>query len=217
MGVRKIGVKTRSMTGRNGYSGQEFESTLERDLLDLLEFDYMVDRYEVQPLTITYENKQGRTCTYTPDVLVTYRRDLAESKNLPHQLYEVKYRADYREKFSELKDRLKAARRFAKEKEWEFKVLTEREIRTPYLWNAQFLLPYRDIEFDADMTVKILGQVRKLGDTSPEAVIESLANNDYMRASYLRELWYLVATKQVDTDLMLQLSMQSRIWHRRQG
>lgn len=81
MPVRKIGINTRSVTGRHGFSGQQYESTLERDLLDLLEFDYNVDRYETQPLIITYVGGDGRIHRYTPDVLVLYPRTTSFSSS----------------------------------------------------------------------------------------------------------------------------------------
>lgn len=213
MAVRKIGINSRSITGRHGYSGQQYESTLERDLLDLLEFDYNVDRYETQPLTIIYVGGDGRVHRYTPDVFVLYRRDIAPACDMPHLLVEVKYRDEYQGKFRELKQRFRAARLYARERGWRFIVLTEREIRTPYLENARFLRPYRDIDFEPNLEWVVLEQVRSLGETSPEALLESLADSDWMRATYLRELWRLVAKKRIGTDLMINLNMRSRIWH----
>ncbi len=213
MAVRKIKANARSITGRNGYSGQQYESSLERDLLELLDFDYNVDRYETQPLTITYVGSDGRIHTYTPDVLVLYRRDIVPARDMPHILVEVKYREEYRGKFKELKQRFRAARLYARERNWRFVVLTEREIRTPYLKNARFLRPYRDVDYEPVREWVVLQQVRTLGETCPAAVIESLADSDWMRAIYLRELWRLIATKRVATDLMLRLNMQSRIWY----
>ncbi len=148
MAVRKIGVSDRSVTGRHGFSGQQYESTLERDFLDLIEFDCNVDRYETQPLTIIYVDGDGRVHGYTPDVFVQYRRDIVPARDMPHLLVEIKYREDYRGQFRELKQRLRAARLYARERGWRFAVLTEREIRTPYLRNARFLRPYRDVDFE---------------------------------------------------------------------
>lgn len=213
MAVRKIGINTRSITGRHGYSGQQYESALERDLLYLLEFDYNVDRFETQPLTIEYVGNDGRICRYTPDVLVTYRRDIVPAREMPHLLVEVKYRDEYRGRFKELVQRFRAARIYSRERGWRFVVLTEREIRTPYLQNARFLRPYRDVDFDPELEWVVLQQIRILIETSPAAVVESLADSEWMRATYLRELWRLIAIKRVGTDLMQSLNMQSRIWH----
>lgn len=213
MAVRKVGMYSRGITGRHGRSGQEYESSLERDFFDLLAFDYNVDRFEAQPLTITYVGSDGRIHNYTPDVLVYYRRDILPARDMSHLLVEVKYREDYRGRFRELKQRFRAARLYARERGWRFAVLTEREIRTPYLENARFLRPYRDIEFDPNVEWTILERVRILEETSPAMVVESLADSEWMRATYLRELWRLIAKKRVGTDLTLRLNMQSRIWY----
>ena len=213
MPVRKIGPNCRSITGRNGNSGQQYESTLERDFLYLLDFDLNVDRYETQPLTIEYVGNDGRVHPYTPDVFVQYRRDIVPASSLPHLLVEIKYRDEYRGRFRELRQRFRAARLYAKERGWRFVVLTEREIRTPYLENARFLRPYRDVGFDPALEWTVLEQVRTLCETSPTALVESLADSDWMRGVYLRELWRLVAVGRVGTDLTLRLSMDSRIWH----
>lgn len=213
MAVRKANMYSRGITGRHGYSGQEYESTLERDFLYLLEFDLNVDRYETQPLTITYIGNDGRVHRYTPDVLVTYRRDIVPAREMPHLLAEVKLRKEYRGRFKELKQRFRAARLYARERGWRFVILTEREIRTPYLENAHFLRPYRDVAYEPNVEWVILQQVRILEETTPAAVIESLADSDLMRATYLRELWRLIAVMRVGTDLTQKLNMQSRIWY----
>lgn len=139
MAVRKIGINCRSMTGKQGFSGQQYESALERDLLDLLAFDLNVERYETQPVRLYYDAENGGRLPYTPDALITYRRDIPSARDLPHLLVEVKYREEYRERYRELKRRFRAARQYARENGYRFCVLTEREIRTPYLENARFL------------------------------------------------------------------------------
>jgi hypothetical protein len=76
MPVRKIKPGRFAITGRypsiKTQSSHQFESSLERDFLTLLEFDEDVRSYEVQPVTIFYwhTNKQAR---YTPDIAVYSR------------------------------------------------------------------------------------------------------------------------------------------------
>ena len=74
MAVRNIGMNCRSITGRQGLSGLQFESALERDLLDLLKFDLRIEYYETQPLTLYYEAESKKVLPYTPDVLVHYHQ-----------------------------------------------------------------------------------------------------------------------------------------------
>lgn len=214
MPVRKIGINSRSITGRHGFSGQQFESSLERDLLDLLTFDLNVDHIETQPLQIIYLGGDGAVHHYTPDILVTYRRDIVPARDMPHLLIEVKYREEYRGQFRALKQRFRAARLYARERGWQFRVLTEREIRTPYLDNARFLRPYRDVRDEPELEHVLLQRMELLRETSPSMLIESLADSDYLRARYLPILWKLVANLRIGTDLMLPLTMRSRIWYR---
>jgi hypothetical protein len=56
-------------------------------------------------------------------------------------LYEVKYRDDLRAHWQDYRSKFKAARRYACTQGWVFRLITEREIRTPYLKNATFLGP----------------------------------------------------------------------------
>lgn len=217
MAVRKIGINSRSMTGRHGFSGQQFESTLERDLLDLLAFDMNVDQVETQPVEIEYLGDRGQSRTYTPDALVRYRRDVLPARDMPHLLVEVKYRDEYRGRFHELKQRFRAARTFAKELGWRFQVLTEREIRTPYLDNARFLRPYRNIDGAPEIEAALLEAIQSLGDASPTTILAAVAQDDQVKARYLPHLWKLVANFDVGVDLTQLLSMRSRLWRQPEG
>ena len=163
MGVRKIQPNFRSITGFHGASEQEFESSLEEDLMILLQFDAEVDYFESQPLVISYLDIAGRTHTYTPDVLVYYK----PSTEKPPLLCEVKYRTDYREKLAELRPKFKAAFRFAKLNHMRFRVMTDREIRTTYLSNAKLLLRYRDIKVDPDHIGLLLDALNLKPETKP--------------------------------------------------
>jgi hypothetical protein len=98
--VRKIQPSTRSIRGqisspKNGRASQ-YESSLERDLLQLLEFDDYVESYCEQPVTIEYVH-EGVVRRYTPDVLVYYRSDLTVSAAIKPLLGEVKYRANLKQ------------------------------------------------------------------------------------------------------------------------
>lgn len=199
------------MTGRQGASAQQFESSLERDLLDLLSFDLNVASLEAQPLTIYYEGADGKTLPYTPDLLVRYRRDVIPMVESPDLLVEVKFRDEYRERFRELKRRFRAARQYARERGWRFCVLTEREIRTPYLPNALFLRPYRSHPSEPDYEKSLLDQVKAAGETTPSDLLKSITD-DIERARHLSVLWKLVAEFKIGIDLQQPITMQSPIW-----
>ena len=94
MPIRKVPKNYRNVTGLaaagKSTGPAQFESTLERDYLALLEFSQEVGRFEVQPLKVEWRDEQGVARSYTPDVLVEYRPDLGR----PPWLCEVNYRAD---------------------------------------------------------------------------------------------------------------------------
>ncbi|MFZ6780423.1 hypothetical protein ACO0LD_26635 [Undibacterium sp. Ji83W] len=81
--------------------GQQFKSTLEEDFLFLTRLNRLVERVETQTITIGWADTSGGIRTYTPDIIVYYRKDLEESKDLPTKIAEVK--PDFSEKDKERK------------------------------------------------------------------------------------------------------------------
>ena len=211
MPVRKIPKNYRNVTGIAAYRKAEgqamFESTLERDFITLLEFDPIVDSFEVQPMKIDWYGN-GRNRTYTPDLLVYYTQP-----RYPTTLYEVKYRSDLKENWPELKPKFKAARAYAKEKGWKFKLVTEREIRTPYLENARFLMSYVNKGPVSETDMDILDEaINKLEHTTPTQLLGDIYQDEWNRAKLLPTLWYLIGIRHIATDLTKKLSMSSPIW-----
>ena len=142
MSVRQIPPNRRSLTGllpsRKNARLVPFESALERDLATILEFDEAVLTFEAQPVEVHYE-VDGRRRRGVPDFFVTYASHIGRAPLLCY----VKYREELFQKWPTLKPRLKAAKLHAASAGWDYKILTEREIRTDYLRNARFLLPYQ--------------------------------------------------------------------------
>lgn len=188
------------------------ESTLERDLMFLLEFDLNVATYEEQPVVIEYEDSGGGARTYTPDVLVTYRKDVAPAKLMPPLLCEVKYRKDLFANWKILKPKFKAARHFARERGWHFRILTEQEIRTPLLENSRFLLRYQKLEMDWDQAQRLLLMIGELREATPEALLLACSAEPMERALLLPMLWHLVSIGMLGCDLNRKLTMHSPIW-----
>ncbi len=95
-----------------------FESTIERDLCYLLNYDPIVTIFEEQPLTIPYHH-QGKTYRYTPDFRVRQleRECLIECKPAARTDSEENQR-----KFA-------AARAWCAEHHWEFAVVTDTNLR----------------------------------------------------------------------------------------
>ncbi|MGV6393349.1 Tn7 transposase TnsA N-terminal domain-containing protein [Pseudomonas caspiana] len=132
--VRSIGVSGRSVTGIVPLMGR-FESTLERDLMELVRFDRRVSSFLPQPVKIEYKGDAGEDRSYTPDGLITFQESASSP---PPILYEVKYRANFREQWRNLLPKFRAAKSYCAQRGWRFEVYTEREIRTPYLDNVKF-------------------------------------------------------------------------------
>jgi hypothetical protein len=189
-----------------------FESSLERDFLLLLDFDPNVECFEEQPIKILYQDDTSRLHTYTPDVLVRFRRDSTGGSGPMSVLYEVKYRDDLRQHWREYKVKFKAARRYARGQGWRFRLVTEREIRTGYLENVKFLRPYRHHSADAGHVTCLLERLRALRDTTPEALLAALSDDPWHKAQLLSALWHLVALRQVGVDLSQPLRMHSHLW-----
>lgn len=137
MGVRRL---TRRKHGLNGLfpsfkTGRMvwFESFLERDFIQLLEFDPSVVTFAEQPLTLAYVH-QGQPRHYTPDFHVQYaslRQVLVECKPTVFVDHE-----DNPLKFA-------AARAWCAERGWTFQVVTEVDARPqPRLANVKLLARY---------------------------------------------------------------------------
>lgn len=216
MTVRKIPTNRRSLTGfvassRDGRMVAS-ESSLERDLLVLLDFDPAVERYEEQPVRIVYRDARGRSRAYTPDVLVHFRQDAAtHGVALSPLLYEVKYRKDLFENWREIKPKVRAGRAHARGRGWRFKLITEREIRTPYLESVKFLRHYRRLQPGEGERRLLLDRLREMGESAPESLLLAIHAEPIKRAELLPTLWHLVAVGEIYADLSQPLNMRSPI------
>lgn len=212
MPVRKIKKNYRNVTGvsaaRKAVGAAGFESTLERDFLRLLEFSPDVARFEVQPLTVTWLNESGEDRSYTPDVWVVFHDDVGRKP----WLCEVKYRADLKKYWPELRPKFRRAIRYARQKGWRFRLMTEVEIQGPELEAAKFLLPFRRLAISAERSVHVLALVGALKETTPAELLRRLDSDPFIQAEWLPVIWQLVATFRIGADVQSPLSMASRLW-----
>lgn len=125
-------VRTVSNRGRQNVIGYfpslkmhrmvQFESTLERDLIYLLDFDPQVVEFEEQPLKIAYQH-EGKGVSYIPDFQVVSTSGqivLLECK--PHCFVS---KEENQRKFS-------AAQAWCTAQGWLFQVVTDEQLRTGY-------------------------------------------------------------------------------------
>ncbi|QRO33317.1 TnsA endonuclease N-terminal domain-containing protein [Chromobacterium violaceum] len=214
MPVRKIPKNYRNVTGiaahRKANGPAMFESTLERDFITLLEFDPGVETFEVQPLTLEWTDTDGKIRRYTPDVLATFKRPHGQHSKV---LYEVKYRDELRKCWQDLRPKLRAAVHYARAEGWRFKIVTEVEIRSQYLDNAKFLLPFVRQGPAEEAHMDLLDeQLSRLHQATPAKLLAAVFQDEWNQARLLPSLWYLVGTGQIGTDLSKKLTMTSPIW-----
>jgi len=147
MPVRKIPKNYLFVTG--GYSSQKnkvmdgFESLLEKEYLMLLDFDDGVESFEVQPVRIPVTGVRNG---YVPDVLVKYRTEPETGEIRRPLLAEVKHSDDLARNREKYAKKFAAAHAYAEERDWQFAVVDQTQIRTPRLANLKFLREYRNIE-----------------------------------------------------------------------
>ena len=206
--ARRIGIGRRSVTGHVNVKGRAipFESSLERDFLVLLDFDRTVWSVDAQPVRIPYRAPNGRRISYVPDFFVFY-----DATNL-RVLYEIKYREDLRNDWVNLRPRLRAGVGYARQNGMRFSIMTDYEIRGPYLENVQFLRRYRDRPREEGIEEQLVRTLAILGVSSPEALLIASFADDEWRLKAIGVLWRLIAIQRVVADLFDPLSMKTPIW-----
>lgn len=217
MKKRKIGYTYGSVSGHYAFRKQKsisFESTLERDLLTLLEFNDSVEDVIEQPLTLEYTNQNGRTVTYTPDFLVYFREPDTNILKLQRKplLIEVKPREKLKKKFHELRSRFKIATKYAQANDMIFKIYDESRIRTQYLKNIQFLKRYKRLQYPKEDENRILLYSNAVGNITIEYILECLCISKEQKGLIIGHIWQLISNKKLLCNLDEELNLQTEIW-----
>jgi hypothetical protein len=208
--ARPLKTSRRSLTGRvrlKSGGSAHFESSLERDWLLQLDFDEQVIDVQVQPFTL-HHIVSGKKRAYTPDVLATFR---VGRNNVKTIVYEVKPYDELVAHWAMYKPRFKAAIKHCRLNGWRFKILTEKQIRTPFLENITFLRRYKNISPENIMRQQLLYSFRATGPTTPQGLLAAAYGSTEARMPALAILWSLVAEGVIETDLKKALTMSSRI------
>jgi len=184
----------------------QFESSLERDYMHLLEYDSNVLKYYEQPITINYY-KGSSIKKYTPDFYVEYI-------NKTKELIEIKYLEDLENNKDEYSHKFSAIKEFCKKNSMKFKVLDESKIRTPLLYNAKFLLYYRRVntKINDNLFNLLFERITILKKSTPKQLVESLTEDKMQKAHLIYTLWYMVSKNFIDYDKKRKLTMDSIIW-----
>ena len=213
MPIRPIPKNHLVVTGRHATSRAEggsadFESTLEKEHMLLLDFDPRVVRYEAQPVRLPLS--KGRS--YVPDLLVTYVADLSDDR-ITCQLVEVKAQSDLDKNTEDYREKFEAAEAYCEERGWCFVIRTEHDIRTPRLQALKFLRRYRNLEPDPEREAQLLDAVEQTGQRcTVTALLEAIASSPEERAHYAAPLWRLVAVQHIKVDLDAMIRPDSIVW-----
>ena len=210
--VRKPKPVYGSVSGYYAFRGEDtiwFESTLERDLLQKLEFNENVLQVVCQPVEIPYRTNLGNLSTYTPDFLVQFSETECHQ---PPLLIEVKPIGKLKKDWSILKPKLKAGFEYACDQGWIFKIYDEKRIRDQLLANIQFLKRYKNADFPKDETIRILDKLEEFGVNCVNGVASSLYKSDQKVLQMIAHIWFLVEKKFICCDLRQPLKPTTVIW-----
>jgi hypothetical protein len=136
MPVRKVSNRGGNIIGRFPSIKMKrmiaFESSIERDYLYLLDYEQNIEWFEEQPLTIEYQHND-KALGYTPDfhIIEMGRNVLVECK--PHTLVDK----------DENQRKFHSAQTWCAGRQWRFRVVTDRDIRSGFrLENVKLLTRY---------------------------------------------------------------------------
>jgi len=150
----------------------------------------------------------GKQRRGVPDFLITYSEHIGKRP----LLCDVKYREELFRKWPTLKPRLLAAKRFAAQRDWDYRILTEVEIRTTYLRNARFLLPYQRCAPDPRHEELLVNTLKTMETATPQTLLEACCADPWNRATLVPTLWCLVGRGRICIDLDEKLGMGNAIW-----
>ncbi len=210
--VRKPKSVYGSVSGYYAFRGEDtiwFESTLERDLLQKLEFNANVMQVVSQPVEIPYLTNLGNPSTYTPDFLVQFYETKCHQ---PPLLIEVKPIQKLKKDWTILKPKLKAGLEYAHDQGWNFKIYDEKRIRDQLLANIQFLKRYKNADFPKDDTIRILEKLEEFEVNCVNGLASSLYKSDQKVLQMIAHIWFLVEKKLICCDLTQPLKPTTVIW-----
>jgi hypothetical protein len=188
-----------------------YESRPERYFIKHASFNPNVKTCEEQPVRIPYVMKNGKYSHYTPDFLVHFQDNLSPSEYWKPLLIEIKPRYKLFKDWSSLHHKFLAARNYAGDHGWEFTIISEKELVTPYMQNIVFLsqfLHYSTTESDKDA---ILTNLEKFDFCTPDSILSSITSDVEEKKKLLPVMWKLVANFDIWIDLEAPLNMQSLI------
>lgn len=183
-----------------------FESSLERDFLISCRIEPRISEVQAQQLQIRYLDHARMTeRRYTPDFVV----DLKASDDVPFTriVVEVKRLEDLWRSRRERRAAYAAARVWA----WMqpatiFKVVTDLQMNSAWLTNAQLLSPHLDRPCDADLIEFVRMKMRSIGSARIQELVASLSGEGSSSNSILSAIYRMVALGELQCDRGLPIS-----------
>lgn len=204
-----------------------FPPPLGPDLLTILDFDPSIQSFYDRPVTIEYTGAGGAARRYTPDVLIRFSRDRWPACEKRPLLADVMTKRDLAGRSDAgSAERFRAAKVYCTRRKWEFRVLTEDHIRTPYLANARFLAQHRKPELEPQlyrylMEQRVLMATATVGDLLAHCTEDLGAGHRFAAPSrdgdprgsshLLAGIWHLVDRGIFTADLHKPLDISSPI------
>jgi hypothetical protein len=171
-----------------------YTSTLERDLLFILEYEKQVLRYQEQPFVVTAP-LEGRDRRYTPDYALWTETG--------QTLVECKPAAQLSDPHTQ--QQIAVGTRWASAHGWHFEVVTDVALRTgSYLANLKLLWRYSRLRFTPAARVSLLDRLAD-ADSLPLSQL-------VMTPEAFPLALHLLFHHALHTDLTQPLTGQSRVW-----
>ena len=198
-----------------------YESLLERDFYRLIEWDYSIDRMEVQPVKIPYRKASGRSGLYVPDVAVYPYRIFRNRTPVDRPtIYEIKPRALLREQWPENRLKFRAARAFCKDAGFRFRLLTDAELNPAFIDNITFLLRFRGPRFYQRTPLEqiIVDDLHEwMWEQSnrpftPNDLLGAIGGRYCPREQVIPWMWHLYSDYVIQCDMLKPMKMDTISW-----
>ena len=198
----------------------EYESSLEKNFLQLLSFDSSTKRIQSQPFTIKWYNCSLNK-RYTPDVLLERILFNSDTGSMQTQtiVFEVKPRNILISEWQKFAPRFKIATKWCKERGYFFKLVTEKYIDTPYLANVNFLLQYDQSRFPISTLKTRLDIEYQVNDIlmhqplSVNELLQSISSDKTVQLRILPYVWLLIRHGKLNANLTVPLTMKTIVWN----
>jgi hypothetical protein len=154
-----------------------YESRPERYFIKQVSFNPNVKICEEQPVRISYYLKNNKLSHYTPDFLIHFKDDLFPIEHWKPLLVEIKPRRRLFKDWETLHRKFLAARELARDRNWEFTIITDKELVTPYLKNIVFLTRYRTEVTDESDENSILDAFQQNKTNTVESLLKFITDD----------------------------------------